>query len=555
MIRPLKLLLILMLLSGQAMPEASAQTKKAKTSQGKQAATQAKTVNGIVEGTTEQSGIRAFKGVPFAAPPVGDLRWREPQPVQNWQGVRQAKQFGPRAMQLPVFGDMGFRSDGMSEDALYLNVWTPAKSENERLPVLVYFYGGGFVAGDGSEARYDGESMAQKGIVAVTVNYRLGAFGFFAHPELTKESPHNSSGNYGYMDQNAALRWVQQNIAAFGGDPSKVTIAGESAGSISVSAQMASPLSKGLIARAIGESGALVNSSLDPTPLAEAEKNGVEFASSLGANSLAALRALPAQQILDAAGKLPMGHFVATVDGYFFPKSPAAIYAAGEQAKVPLLAGWNSEEMNYMMVMGREKPTVENYENAVRRLYGEKADEVLEVYKATTDEEALQAATDLAGDRFIAYSTWKWMDLHSQTSGNPVYRYLFSRPRPPMTAEMGNASSGLAGGVVKEEDPNAFKMPAARGAVHAAEIEYAMGNLASNKVYAWTPEDYIVSEVMQNYFANFIKTGNPNGKGLPTWPTASNGDKVQVMYIDVNTAAKPEENRGRYLILDKLQTK
>ncbi|WP_394351760.1 carboxylesterase/lipase family protein [Pontibacter pamirensis] len=544
-----------MLLSGQAMPEASAQTKKAKTSQGKQAATQAKTVNGIVEGTTEQSGIRAFKGVPFAAPPVGDLRWREPQPVQNWQGVRQAKQFGPRAMQLPVFGDMGFRSDGMSEDALYLNVWTPAKSENERLPVLVYFYGGGFVAGDGSEARYDGESMAQKGIVAVTVNYRLGAFGFFAHPELTKESPHNSSGNYGYMDQNAALRWVQQNIAAFGGDPSKVTIAGESAGSISVSAQMASPLSKGLIARAIGESGALVNSSLDPTPLAEAEKNGVEFASSLGANSLAALRALPAQQILDAAGKLPMGHFVATVDGYFFPKSPAAIYAAGEQAKVPLLAGWNSEEMNYMMVMGREKPTVENYENAVRRLYGEKADEVLEVYKATTDEEALQAATDLAGDRFIAYSTWKWMDLHSQTSGNPVYRYLFSRPRPPMTAEMGNASSGLAGGVVKEEDPNAFKMPAARGAVHAAEIEYAMGNLASNKVYAWTPEDYIVSEVMQNYFANFIKTGNPNGKGLPTWPTASNGDKVQVMYIDVNTAAKPEENRGRYLILDKLQTK
>ncbi|RDV15363.1 carboxylesterase family protein [Pontibacter diazotrophicus] len=555
MIRPLKLLLILMLLSGQAMPEASAQTKKAKTSQGKQTATQAKTVNGIVEGTTEQSGIRAFKGVPFAAPPVGDLRWREPQPVQNWQGVREAKQFGPRGMQLAVFGDMGFRSDGMGEDCLYLNVWTPAKSEKERLPVLVYFYGGGFVAGDGSEARYDGESMAQKGIVAITVNYRLGAFGFFAHPELTKESPHNSSGNYGYMDQNAALRWVQQNIAAFGGDPSKVTIAGESAGSISVSAQMASPLSKGLIAGAIGESGALVNSSLDPIPLAEAEKNGVEFASSLGANSLAALRAMPAQQLLEAAGNQGMGYFVATIDGYFFPKSPAAIYAAGEQAKVPLLAGWNSEEMNYMMVMGQEKPTVENYENAVRRLYGEKADEVLEVYKATTDEEALQAATDLSGDRFIAYSTWKWMDLHSQSSGKPVYRYLFSRPRPPMTAEMGNASSGLAGGVVKEEDPNAFKMPAARGAVHAAEIEYAMGNLASNKVYAWTPEDYQVSEVMQNYFANFIKSGNPNGKGLPTWPTANNEDKVQVMHIDVKTVAKPEENRGRYIILDKLQTK
>ncbi|GAB3533988.1 carboxylesterase family protein [Pontibacter brevis] len=544
-----------MLLGVQLAPVAYAQAKKTAASQGKQSAPQVRTVNGIVEGTTEQSGIRVFKGVPFAAPPVGELRWREPQPVQNWKGVRQAKQFGPRAMQQAVFGDMGFRSNGMSEDALYLNVWTPAKSGKERLPVLVYFYGGGFVAGDGSEARYDGESMAKKGIVAVTVNYRLGVFGFFAHPELTKESQHNSSGNYGYMDQNAALRWVQQNIAAFGGDPSKVTIAGESAGSISVSAQMASPLSKGLIARAIGESGALVNSSLDPVPLAKAEENGMKFASSIGANSLAELRAMPAEQLLEAAGKLGMGYFVSTIDGYFFPKSPAAIYAAGEQAKVPLLAGWNSEEMNYMFLLGQEQPTVANFEQAARRLYGEKADEVLQAYKATTDEEALQAATDLAGDRFIAYSTWKWMDLHSQTSGKPVYRYLFSRPRPPMTAEMGNASSGLAGGVVKEEDPNAFKMPPARGAVHAAEIEYAMGNLDYNKVYAWTPEDYQVSEVMQNYFANFIKTGNPNGKGLPTWPTANNPEKVQVMHIDVKTAARPEQNRSRYIILDKLQAK
>src|SRR6476660_8898915 len=234
-----------------------------------------KIANGTLEGVNE-SGIKTFKGVPFAAPPVGNLRWREPQPVQNWSGVRKADKFGPRAMQLPVFGDMNFRSDGMSEDCLYLNVWTPAKTENEKLPVLVYFYGGGFIAGDGSEPRYDGESLARRGIVAVTVNYRLSVFGFFAHPELTKESAHHASGNYGLLDQSAALRWVKQNIAAFGGDPNKVTIAGESAGSVSVSAQMASPLSKDLIAGAIGESGSIVGT-LSAVPLAEGEENGTRF--------------------------------------------------------------------------------------------------------------------------------------------------------------------------------------------------------------------------------------------------------------------------------------
>ena len=199
-----------------------------------------KVANGTLEGVNE-SGIKTFKGVPFAAPPVGELRWKEPQPVKDWTGVRKADKFGPRAMQLPVFGDMNFRSDGMNEDCLYLNIWTPSKTGGEKLPVLVYFYGGGFMAGDGSELRYDGESMARKGIVTVTVNYRLGIFGFLSHPELTKESPHHASGNYGLLDQSAALQWVQKNIAAFGGDPKKITIAGESAGSFSVSAQMATP--------------------------------------------------------------------------------------------------------------------------------------------------------------------------------------------------------------------------------------------------------------------------------------------------------------------------
>ena len=516
--------------------------------------TQAKTANGMVEGVTEASGIRAFKGLPFAQPPVGELRWKEPYPVKNWQGVRKADHFGPRAMQRPIFGDMGFRSDGMSEDCLYLNVWTPAKSANEKLPVLVYFYGGGFVAGDGSESRYDGESMARKGIVAITVNYRLGVFGFMAHPELTKESPHHASSNYGYLDQSAALHWVQQNIAAFGGDPKRVTIAGESAGSVSVSAQMVSPLSKNLIAGAIGESGSLLGT-LPPSTLSAAEEMGVKFATGAGANSLAELRAMSAEKLLEATAKPGVPWFTSAIDGYFFPKSPADLFSAGEEAHVPLLVGWNSEEMNYRSVLGKEQPTTENYAAAVKKLYPEHADHILKLYPASTDEQVLSAATELASDRFIGYSTWRWSDLQAKTGGKAVYRYLYARPRPGMTAAMGDAAPGLAGGVVKGSDAAAMKIAPARGAVHSAEIEYAMGNLPLNKVYAWTPDDYKVSEVMQNYFANFIKTGNPNGPGLPKWSAVTGSKGVEVMHIDVNTRPEVEANRERYLFLDQLSVK
>lgn len=543
-LKPLYLLLLAVLLS----PMAVAQNKG--NVSGKLPANQVKVSNGILEGVSGNNGIRTFKGIPFAAPPVNELRWKAPQPVKDWQNVRQAKQFGPRAMQLPVFGDMNFRSNGVSEDCLYLNVWTPAKTGQERLPVLVYFYGGGFIAGDGSEPRYDGESMATKGIVAVTVNYRLGIFGFLAHPELTKESPHNASGNYALLDQSAALQWVKQNIAAFGGDPTKVTIAGESAGSYSVSAQMASPLSKNLIAGAIGESGSLL-SQQPTTPLAEAEKQGVQIASSLGANSLAELRALPAQQLLEVSSKEGMPRFRPVVDGYFFPKSPMAIFEAGEQAHVPLLAGWNSEESGYKAILGQEEPTPENYAKAVQRQFGERAPEVLKLYPATTQEEVIKAGTALASDMFIGYSTWKWTDMHSKTGGKPVYRYMYSRPRPEMTPEMGNATPGLAGGVIKNTDASAKKMPPAQGAVHSAEIEYAMGNLPGNKVYAWTPEDFKVSEIMQGYFVNFIKTGNPNGPNLPKWPAVQKGDPAQVMHIDVDTRVETEKERDRYLFLDQ----
>ena len=281
-----------------------------------------KTANGVLETTAApKDGVRSFKGIPFGQPPVGDLRWREPQPVKNWKGVRNADQFGPRCMQRTSPGaDYWFRSNGMSEDCLYLNVWTPAKSGDEKLPVLVYIFGGGFQNGDGSEPRYDGENMARKGMVAVAINYRTNIFGFFAHPELAKESPHHAAGNYGLLDQVAALRWVQQNIAAFGGDPKRVTVAGESAGSISVSALMASPLSKGLMAGAIGESGAMI-SSLPPQPLAEAEQRGVKFGDAAGANTLAALRAMTAEQIQEAATKVQGFRFGTTLRRLFPAKA------------------------------------------------------------------------------------------------------------------------------------------------------------------------------------------------------------------------------------------
>jgi para-nitrobenzyl esterase len=384
--------------------------------------------------------------------------------------------------------------------------------------------------------------MAQKGIVTITINYRLGIFGFFSHPELSAESAHHVSGNYGLLDQTAALKWVQVNIEAFGGDPKRVTIAGESAGSIAVCAQMVSPLSKGLIAGAIGESGAMIKPTLPAIPLADGEKNGASFAEKNGTKTLAELRAIPASQLLDAASKSGIWKLAATVDGYFLPKTPVQIFEAGEQAHVPLLVGWNSAEIPYRSFTGSDMPTPENYAKKVKEQFTDNADEVLKLYPGATQDEVIKSATALASDRFIVYSTWKWADLQSKTGEKPVYRYIFSTPRPPEVKPTDNA--------------NANKMPKALvGASHASEIEFAMGNLESNKVYAWTPDNYKVSALMENYFANFIKTGNPNGKGLPKWEPNTNSSKVKFMNIDVNTKLETESDRGRYLFLDKLYVK
>lgn len=510
------------------------------------------TAHGWVAGTRDtETGVHSFKGIPFAAPPVGDLRWKAPQPVQPWEGIRAADQFSPRAMQLPVFGDMNFRSNGMSEDCLYLNVWTPDPSPGALLPVLVYFYGGGFLAGDGSEPRYDGAQMARRGIVALTVNYRLNVFGFFAHPELTAESPQGCSSNYGYLDQAAALSWVRDNIAAFGGDPQRVTIAGESAGSISVSAQMVSPQSKGLFAGAIGSSGSLLGA-LPPVSLSEAEGLGQAFARKLGAGSLAELRAVPAEELLAATSGMGPQDFPSVIDGCFFPKSPFAIFAAGEQAHVPLMVGWNSEEMNYRALLEQNQPAPENYAAVVRELYGEQAEDLLRLYPGSTPEQVEQSATELASDRFIVYSSWKWAEEHRNTGNSPVYRYYYTHPRPPMAPEMGDAVAGLAGGVVRDGDADsAMLMPPANGAVHSADIEYAMGNLSTNLVYAWTEEDEQVSQLMQAYYANFIKTGDPNSPGLPGWPRANDGAEMQYIVWDVHPHVEVDRHRERYAFLDR----
>lgn len=491
---------------------------------------------GVIEGKLAQVDgvtLREFHAIPYAVPPLAALRWQPPQPLPPWHGTRLTQGFGPRCMQQPLFGDMVFRASGMSEDCLYLNVWTPAQwpasDATEKLPVLVYFYGGGFVAGDGSEPRYDGAAMATRGVVTVTVNYRLGVFGFLALPALAAESPEHAAGNYGLLDQVAALRWVQHNIAPFGGDPKRVTIAGESAGSIAVSALMASALSRGLFARAIGESGAMI-APIAPMPLAQAQQQGIEFADKAGAATLAALRALPATAVLQAGDGL---RFRPDLDGWLLREPPAATFARGAQAPVPLLLGANSQEGYYRDILHQQPPTPANYRGALQRLFGAQATRALALYPGNNEATIKRAATALAGDLFIAHSTWRWMDLHRRSGNAPVYFYRFDQPRP------------------------AKRQPAAgehadTGAVHSGEIEYALGNLDSNPVYAWTSADHAVSALMQGYFARFITTGNPNDDGLPDWPAVRESDGGLLrQIIAAHTHTEVDRSAARHAFLQE----
>lgn len=511
---------------------------------------QVTTDKGMIEGFIDQENqVAQFFGVPFAQPPVGDLRWKAPQPAKAWQGVKETKAFGPAPMQIPVFGDMKSRGNGMSEDCLYLNIWAPLPQKKKNLPVLVYFYGGGFVAGDASEPRYDGTNFAKEGIVVVTVNYRLNVFGSLAHPALSKEAKYSASGNYGLLDQHAALVWVKNNIEQFGGDPDHITIGGESAGSISVSAQMASPLSKDLLFAAIGESGAAIHPTLAPVSLTEAENIGKEFTDQLGLKSLEEMRGISAEELLQLYGKSGRFGFPSVIDNYFLPNSLPEIFEAEKQAQIPLLVGWNSAEIPGASLMKEKAFTKENYTQIIKELYPEDYERVLALYPVGDPAQIRKSATDLASDRFIVYSTWKWFDLHRKNSDQPVYRYVFDKIRPPLKDK--SKVAGLAGGTSEKKEGATTTQPKPIGAAHAAEIEYAFNNLATATEFEWSKEDKQVAQVMFSYFANFIKNANPNHDELPTWPAVkATAESPIFINIGVKTEAQQATTDDRYLFLD-----
>ncbi len=503
--------------------------------------------DGTVEGI-DSSGVAIFRGVPFAQPPVGKLRWQAPQPVKAWTGIRSAKAFGPDPVQYNAFGDMVFEGKGQSEDCLYLNIWTPAKEASAKLPVLIYFNGGGLVSGSASEPRYQGLRLARRGdIIVVTANYREGIFGFFSYPELTKEGCH---GNQGWLDQAAAIKWVKDNIAAFGGDPEKITINGESAGSQSVCALTVSPLSKNLIAGYMCSSGSVV-SNASPVSLAASEKISVSWAKKNHLKNLAAMRALSADQI----NKLNDGSFgegTKCIDGVFLTEDPNVTIEKGEQAQVPCLLGNNNGEIPLAAMAGKNAPTMANLAPLVANCFGTDANTVYNLYDIHSDADILgMKGAALGGDVFIAYATWKWADMVRQSSKVPVYRYVYCHPRPNM--QLAGKAPGLAGGTV-DAKADAPKQPAAVAAVHSSDIEYAMGNLSTNTAFPWTTHDYATSEIFQQIYINFVKTGNPNGQGVPAWEEYNNsGDVPAVMLIDENThQVKDAGVEARYHAIDKL---
>ena len=441
--------------------------------------------SGMVSGIPGRAtDVRMFKGIPFAAPPVGDLRWRTPQPAAHWEGVRKADQMGAVCMQ----NTPGGAPTTPSEDCLYLNVWTPARSGSEKLPVMVWIYGGGFNTGSASQPDYDGENLAKKGAVVVTFNYRLGAFGFFAHPELTKESDRRGAANFGMLDAIAALEWVQKNIAGFGGDPKRVTIFGESAGAIMIADLMTSPQAKGLFQRAIGESGSWSTRTTAGrlSTLADAEQTGLKVADELGAKSLAELRAQPAEAILKA-GRRGTGP---VVDGWVLPQDPGSVFAEGKQTAVPVLVGSNQDEGTFFL----EATTAEKFRAQARTRYGEFTDEFLRLYPAASDEEANASQLRDSRDQ-MAWVMRNWARLETTTGRSKAYVYYFTH-QPPAVA---GAKSGGRG----------------RGATHTAEIPYVFQNQRNR---AWTDTDRQISDVMSSYWLNFAANGDPNGKGLPRWP-------------------------------------
>jgi para-nitrobenzyl esterase len=472
---------------------------------------------GLVQGVAA-TGLTVYKGIPFAAPPIGDLRWRAPQPAAKWDGVRAADKFGPD----PYQGD---GKGGVSEDCLYLNVWTPAQSAGDKLPVLVWIYGGGFSFGSNSTPTHNGEHLARKGVVLVTINYRVGPLGFLAHPELTAESGRGASGNYGLMDQIAGLQWVKKNIAAFGGDPDRVTIFGESAGGIAVSMLCASPGAKGLFRGAISQSGGSFGPTRNTTypgenmrTLAQAEASGVAFAQKAGAASLAELRKL-------SPDKLPGGWGSGTawpiVDGWVIPGDQHLLYEAGKYNDVDILVGYNSDEG---LSFAREKTPAEYRANTEKR-YGPFAEKLLAAYPAGADS-VPKTARDLMRDAAFGWQTWAWATLQAQGGKSKVFYYYFDQhaPRP-------------AG------DPAAD-----HGMPHGVDVPYVFQTLDRNDAKL-RPADFALSDTVATYWTNFAKRGNPNGPGVPAWPQFTATDR-QVMHFHDTAFTGPVPSADALAVLD-----
>ena len=485
--------------------------------------------SGMVAGTASgQPSVRVFKGIPFAAPPLGENRWKAPQPVAKWDSVRKADAFGaPCAAGAPGGGRGGGgrgatapgaaaqtpaapvappREPARAEDCLYLNVWTSANSPGDKRPVMVWIYGGGFTGGSGGLAWYDGENLAAKGPVIVTFNYRLGSLGFFAHPELAKESGHNASGNYGMMDAIAALQWVKRNISAFGGDPNDVTIAGESAGAIMVGALLGSPQAKGLYHRAIAESGGWMGLTMGRMASGQtAQANGVKTMEALGVKTIAELRAKPMNELtgLSAGGLI--------VDGYLIPEDVSITFMNGRQHSVDVLTGSNKDEANFGVCGGGggrgggPALTADVFKANAQRKFGEGADEYLKLYPVTSDAEAAPAAHVACADE-INWNMRQWAVAQAK-AGKKAYTYFFTR------------IPTLNGG------------PSPNGATHTAEISYAWNNPKGQATQTWNDVDTKLADTMSSYWVNFITKGDPNGNGLPKWPEYKDLNSGRVMVL------------------------
>ncbi len=464
---------------------------------------------GAVAGVSGRDpSITVFKGIPFAAPPVGDLRWREPQPVIAWEGVRRSEEFSSSCIQTihNEFKPWTYEfmtHNQISEDCLYLNVWTPAKSSTEKLPVFVWVYGGAFNSGSAAVPLYNGEELAKKGLLVVTFNYRVGVFGFLALPELTREAPYHASGNYGLLDQVAVLRWVQANISHFGGDPARVTVGGQSAGSISVHYLTASPLAKGLFIGAIMESGGStvgrMGIRLDPKTLAQAEADGEKFMHGYGAATLAQFRAMPWQKL---AGTEPGLQFIPIVDGYLLPAAVPTVFAEGRQNDVVSLTGMNTGELEGLAGPQATPTTVEAYQQEVKKRFGNRADEFLKLYPAATEEQIEAAFEESARDSNVT-ALYLWAQLRAKTSKTLVYEYLWNHTLP---------------------GPDAARY----GAFHSSELPYVLDTLDMSD-RPFTPQDQEIANVMSSYWANFVTHGDPNGKGVAHWQPV--GYRPEVMEV------------------------